>query len=371
MVLPSTRVVDSDGPDWDALYDSFGAVLIGGLVALFLSGVAFLQVVLYWQTYPFDPKKTKAVVVVVWILDIVHSAMICTANWQNLVKNFGKWDGLDYITWSIAFTVALTATTTFLVHCFFSHRIHTLSRGNWWITVPLVTLALVRLVAATVSTTEMILLESFEQFVKKYAYVFTLGLSTSTALDIIITGILCYYLRQRKSGYDRMDRIINTLTLYTVETGMLTCVTTAVALICWVRMSDNLVFLGLHLAISKLYANSLLARCACMSLWTSRRGLTGPVGCSLNARRSLSNRSEGSSSEGYPMPVMFAGLYSPRSPITPWSPRTRSEPGSAKPLQVNIDIEQTIHREAFRQSQEAVGEACGPSPGSETDVKMV
>ncbi|RDX51502.1 hypothetical protein OH76DRAFT_1554899 [Lentinus brumalis] len=327
MDLPWTKVIESDGPHRNALYHSFGAVLVGGLVALFLSGVVFMQVVLYWQLYPSDSKKTKWIVGVVWILDTIHSAMICTANWQNLIVNFGNFEGLDYITWSIAVTVALTATTTFLVHCFFSHRIHTLSHGNWYITVPLVTLASVRLVAATVSTTEMILLESFEQFVKRYAYVFTLGLSTSTALDIIITVILCYYLRQRKSGLDRMDRVINMLTLCTVETGMLTCVTTAVALICWVRMSDNLVFLGLHLAISKLYANSLLA--------------------SLNARRSLSNRSGGSRSEGYPMPVMFAGLYSPRSPIAPWSPQVRSESDPAKPLQVNIEIEQTIRREAF------------------------
>ena len=27
-----------------------------------LSGVVFLQAVLYWQMYPYDPKKTKAVV---------------------------------------------------------------------------------------------------------------------------------------------------------------------------------------------------------------------------------------------------------------------------------------------------------------------
>ncbi|KAI0689677.1 hypothetical protein C8T65DRAFT_746074 [Cerioporus squamosus] len=62
-------------------------------------------------------------------------------------------------------------------------------------------------------------------------YVFTLGLATSTAIEIIFTAILCDYLRQRKNGLDS--------------------VTTAVALICWVRKSDNLVFLGLHLAINK------------------------------------------------------------------------------------------------------------------------
>ncbi|KAL1940667.1 hypothetical protein VTO73DRAFT_8102 [Trametes versicolor] len=254
--------IDVDEGTWDALYQSSGAVLVGGLVALFLSGAVLMQVVIYWQMYPNDPKKMKAMVALIWLLDSVHSAMVGIANWENLVLGFGKFDGLDGITWSVAMTVALTAMTTFLVHCFFSYRIHTLSRGNWYITGPLFALASIRLVAAAVSTGEMLRLKSFSEFVKKFSYVFTLGLGTSTGLDILITGILCYYLRQRKSGLARMDHVIGLLTVYTVENGMLTCVTTAVSLVCWLAMPNNLIFLGLHLAISKMYANSFMARYA-------------------------------------------------------------------------------------------------------------
>ena len=35
-------------------------------------------------------------------LDILHSAMICTANWQNLVVDYGEFITLDRITWSIS-----------------------------------------------------------------------------------------------------------------------------------------------------------------------------------------------------------------------------------------------------------------------------
>ncbi|KAM5542192.1 hypothetical protein V8D89_004065 [Ganoderma adspersum] len=288
-----------------------------------------MQVVLYWRLYTSDPFRTKSMVIFIWVLDLVHSMMVCIANWENLISNFGGFDNLDYITWSIAVTVALTALTTFTVHCFFSHRIHTLSRRNWYITVPLVTLASVRLIAAIVSTTEMIRLRSFRSFVKNYGYVFTLGLATSTVLDILITGILCFYLRRRRSGMAKMDRIISALTLYTVENGMLTCITTAISLICWIKMSNNLVFLGLHLAISKLYANSIMA--------------------SLNARKSLSNRLESLSgnSDGLPLPVVFPTVhYSPRSPTAPWSPHASPTSDPTKSLQVNIDVEHTIHREA-------------------------
>ena len=70
-----------------------------------------------------------------------------------------------------------------------------------------------------------------------------------------------------------MDKIIDALTAYTIENGMLTCVTTVVALVCvrlalslqrdcaereahvlaaqWLSMPTNLIFLGLHFAISK------------------------------------------------------------------------------------------------------------------------
>ncbi|KAI1790438.1 hypothetical protein LXA43DRAFT_1148079 [Ganoderma leucocontextum] len=311
--LPFATVLAASDEDWDTLYNSSGAVLLGGLVALLespaywmvidvvsssssLSGSVFMQVVLYWRLYTSDPIRTKSMVIFIWVLDLVHSMMVCIANWENLIANFGGFDNLDYITWSIAVTVALTALTTFTVHCFFSHRIHTLSRRNWYITVPLVTLASVRLIAAVVSTTEMIRLRSFEGFVKYYGYVFTLGLSTSTVLDILITGILCLYLRRRRSGMAKMDRIISVLTLYTVENGMLTCDQQA-----------------------------------------------------LNARKSLSSRLESLSgnSEGFPMPVMFPTVhYSPRSPTTPWPPHASPTSDPTKSLQVNIDIEHTIHREA-------------------------
>ncbi|OJT14537.1 hypothetical protein TRAPUB_8907 [Trametes pubescens] len=58
----ATGNIDVDQGTWDALYQSSGAVLIGGLVALFLSGAVLMQVVIYWQMYPNDPKKMKAMV---------------------------------------------------------------------------------------------------------------------------------------------------------------------------------------------------------------------------------------------------------------------------------------------------------------------
>ncbi|KAK7682503.1 hypothetical protein QCA50_014303 [Cerrena zonata] len=66
-----------------------------------------------------------------------------------------------------------------------------------------------------------------------------------------------------------MDNIIDSITLYTVENGLLTCLTTVISLICWLMMPHNLIFLGLHFVISKLYSNTFLATL------NARNGLRG------------------------------------------------------------------------------------------------
>ncbi|KAL1940665.1 hypothetical protein VTO73DRAFT_8100 [Trametes versicolor] len=92
-------------------------VLLGGLMALFLSGAVFMQVALYFQLYSTDRWRIKTLVIAIWMLDVLHSSMAITANWENLVIHYGSFDKLDSIAWSIAITIALTAVTTFIVHC--------------------------------------------------------------------------------------------------------------------------------------------------------------------------------------------------------------------------------------------------------------
>ncbi|KAJ7645010.1 hypothetical protein B0H17DRAFT_458712 [Mycena rosella] len=107
----------------------------------------------------------------------------------------------------------------------------------------------------------MIRLHRYSAFNEKYPrWVFTTGLSLSASVDILITACLCYFLQKirRRTASTTMAHVVDTITLYTLENGSLTCLTTTASLVCWLTMPNNLVFLGLHFVISKLYANSLL-----------------------------------------------------------------------------------------------------------------
>ncbi|EKM49661.1 uncharacterized protein PHACADRAFT_214190 [Phanerochaete carnosa HHB-10118-sp] len=290
----------------------YGATLVGTLVGVFLSGIVSAQVYMYTRVYSNDRIGVKCMVALVWVMDLLHTCLICVASWMDLVERFGDWD-LDRITWSVGASVALTALVTFLVHCFLIYRIYMISNGNLYLTAPLAVLAFFRLVAATISTSEMIRLSSYQGFVHQYGYVFTMGLGSAVALDIVITAAMCFYLRRSKSRFSTMNDVIDTLMLYTVETGMITCVTTIASLACWVTMRKNLIFLGLHFTISKLYANSFLAI--------------------LNSRVTLGAGRCTSGAADKRLPIMLSDL-SKASSSTKWQ---RTGSSANKALEINVE----------------------------------
>ncbi|KAK7686480.1 hypothetical protein QCA50_010076 [Cerrena zonata] len=296
---------------------SLGAVLVGGIVCAFLSGIVTMQVFLYYRLYPKDHNKFKTMVAIIWTIDLIHTIMASVSNWTYLISHYGDESMPDYVTWTIAVTVALTAFITWFVHCFFAWRIFTLSHSNYAIVVPIVVLALFRLAAALVSTSKMIQLQSFSRFVHGFGWVFTMGLSTAAAVDILIVVAMCWYLNRSRTGFTEMNTVIDSITLYTIENGLLTCVTTVVSLICWISMPHNLIFLGLHFAISKLYANAFLA--------------------TLNARVVLRGRSQGSSADGdYPLPVLLSDRFGLASSRGGQSSQNEPEPATRK-IQINVE----------------------------------
>ncbi|KAJ6617421.1 hypothetical protein B0H10DRAFT_2218573 [Mycena sp. CBHHK59/15] len=307
---------------------TLGALLVGGFFATMLSGIVNLQTMLYFKSYKTDPVRLKVTVLVAWGLDNLHTAFIWGGLWEYLIQNYGKTDSIDFIPWNISLTVILTATVTFLVHCFFAHRIYMLSKKNWFMTSPVIIFAVLRIGAASVSTWEMFHYQSFDLFKLHARWIFTLGLSVSSAVDILITGCLFYLFQSNRpeagdgteivSSYS-MNKVIDKLMLYAFETGSLTCIGTIVSMIRWVAMSQNLIFLGLHFVIGKLYANSLLV--------------------TLNTRENI--RRARSTSTGEQGPVVF--LESRRQKT---SEQYFGSPSTKVPTELQISVETSVHYES-------------------------
>ncbi|KAH7909060.1 hypothetical protein BJ138DRAFT_1181297 [Hygrophoropsis aurantiaca] len=296
---------------------TYGALLLGGMIAAGLSGIVTVQSFLYLKLYPDDSPRTKATVAAIWVLDSAHTGLVCASIWIYLIANFGDTSKIDMIPGSVAMTVALTAILTFIVHCFYAHRIHKLSHHDWRITIPLGIFAFLRLCSATVTTAEMIHMDTFSGFKAHFRWVFTLGLALSSLVDVLIALFLCVSLRRNRKASSSMDRVVNSVILYTLENGSLTSAATIVSMICWLAMPNNLIFMGLHFVISKLYANSLLA--------------------TLNSRKQLQKdrAKRGLSGE---LPVAFPGFANRfRSQYS-----SRHDPTTTK---LEINVEKTVEYE--------------------------
>ncbi|KAF9479656.1 hypothetical protein BDN70DRAFT_674275 [Pholiota conissans] len=309
---------------------SFGALLLGGLFASLLSGLVIIQSVIYYKVYPRDSNRLKFLVLAVLVLDICHTGFIWAALWSYLVVNYGLASGIDIIHWNVALTIVMTAILTLLVHLFFANRIYLLSKKNLWLTIPLVLFAVLRLVSACVTTAEMLHLGTYSKFKEEIRWIFTTGLALSSVIDVLITSSLFALLHASRADSESpgLNAVIDALIRYAFETGSLTCAGTVISMICWLAMPNNLIFMGLHFVISKLYANSLLV--------------------TLNSRDKVRRARSQSSKELGGMPVHLLNTRRQRFG-TDTSSRHSESPTDSKGqiiTQLEVNVERTVIYEA-------------------------
>jgi len=247
-----------------AIYDvraTLGSVLIGCFIAISLSGVVAFQACIYFRLYPNDRPLNKVMVAAVWILDVVHTIFICTSIWDYLIANFGNVEARvrGDVPTSVSLSIIVTSFVTLITHLFFLRRLWHLSNHNWFIIGPTTVLAIARVASAIVTAAFLIHLKTFPAFTSKYSYMFTLGLALSSIVDVVITFGMCFYLQGNRRGFGTMDEVLDSIIVYTINNGTLTCLSTIASMIFWLTWRKNLIFMALHFVIAKMYANSLLA----------------------------------------------------------------------------------------------------------------
>ncbi|KAG2001976.1 hypothetical protein CC2G_004829 [Coprinopsis cinerea AmutBmut pab1-1] len=201
---------------------TFGALLIGGIIAIMFSGVTIAQCVIFLKLFPRETIWMKLMVFAVWLLDMLHSIFISMSLWNYLIVHFGNHAGIDIVPNESRFA---TAILTFGVHCFFIYRIFVLAKNNYFITVPILLIAAARLCFACLTTSKLIEFRSLKSSLRS----------------------------------SPMNKVLDTLILYAFENGFLTTLAALLSLITWLTMKHNLIFLATHFIIIKFYANSLLA----------------------------------------------------------------------------------------------------------------
>ncbi|KIP06228.1 hypothetical protein PHLGIDRAFT_19513 [Phlebiopsis gigantea 11061_1 CR5-6] len=239
--------------------NTYGAAFIGTVVSAILFGVVCAQTYTYLNRYPLDRPFYKILVGVLWVLELVHSILVSHASYFYAITNWGNSLVLLFPPiWSLCVQVILGAIAGAIVKICFAMRVWRFSNGNRLVTGVIIVLALAQLVVACIYATRTLQLESVV-VVSRLKVVGSLSLSLGTATDIVTAFALCFFLHGLRTGYSKDDSLVNRLTLYAVNTGILTSAVSVATMILYNLMPDNFIFMALYFVLSKLYANSFLA----------------------------------------------------------------------------------------------------------------
>lgn len=320
--------------------NTYGATFVGMAVSSTLFGIVCSQTFTYFRRYPLDRPFYKILVALLWLVEGVDQAFIAHAAYYYTVSNWGNPVVLIAPpVWTLVVQVLLGAAAGAVVKTCFAMRVWRFSGGNRPVTGIILALAIAQLAAACVYTAKGLNLSSLLQ-IDSLKIIGSLSLALGVATDVITAASLCWFLQGLRTGYSKDDSLVNTLSLYAVNTGVLTSAVSLSTMILYNIMPDNFIFMALYFVLSKLYVNSFLA--------------------TLNTRRVLRGRGTDAETNTMPTFLMVGKLTKhenhpdnvhhvyPPSAAHSRSPRSKQDllRSQTSALEVEIEQEVTISRDS-------------------------
>ncbi|KAF8558816.1 hypothetical protein OG21DRAFT_1574511 [Imleria badia] len=223
------------------LDNSFGALLIGVVIAAILYGCLRHFCVRHWPPGPD------------YAIQQVQS-FPTSVFYTYVITYFGDWEELDKVVLSLIIEVFFNGFTAFCVQCFMTMRVYRLSNKNWFATGTVMVFVLLEWMFSI----KAINLTTYKEFATLDPLSMTIN-AAAAAGDIVITIFLCYYLQRSRTGFRRSDWTINKLIMFSINTGLLTSLCALASLICISAWPHAFIYIAFYFCIGRLYCNSLLA----------------------------------------------------------------------------------------------------------------
>ncbi|KAJ7136133.1 hypothetical protein C8R44DRAFT_769776 [Mycena epipterygia] len=237
---------------------TLGAIEIGMMLALFLFGILSMQVCSYFRKFTHDTWQLKLFVGAIWMAELMHTVLTCILTYAKTVSFFGDFGEVSRINRSLSFSFVVSAAIGPSVQGFYAYRILRLSGHRFipiicWI---LCSLQVINTMAVSVTSFNI---PTVYEYKDRLGWLITSSLSISASTDVLITSTTCYFLRlQRDIGLRRTQKMIDLLTFWSIQTGLLTTATALLMLILYLTM-DNFIWVGVLFLLSRAFSNSLLS----------------------------------------------------------------------------------------------------------------
>ncbi|KAI0260751.1 hypothetical protein BC834DRAFT_831178, partial [Gloeopeniophorella convolvens] len=258
-----------------------GCLIIGMLLNLILYGFMFMQCFIYLTTYKKDALWIKIFVAYLFLADTVDTAFTAATLYDYLVKHFGEVDYLARASVLFDTDPAMTGIISCSVQLFFAHRVKKLT-GYTWISVIISVMSIASLCGALGSAIAVNWWHDFADF-QHFKVVVIIWLVCASVADVMITSILVWFLRGKRTGFAATDDIIDRIVRLTIQTGLVTALVAVIDVVLFLATPKDYHLL-FNLPLSKLYTNSLMSNLNARGGWD---GSSSGVNTSEGARPSV------------------------------------------------------------------------------------
>ncbi|KAF8967243.1 hypothetical protein BDZ97DRAFT_542348 [Flammula alnicola] len=240
------------------LDNTWGAALIGLIIASMLYGVTTLQIYIYFVNYPNDTRWLKSLATSAWILDTISLGLVCDAMYGYLVTDIANPFNRLNVNRSLDVDPAIMGILAFLTHTYLGIRVWKVCNRNKILGAALGLLSLTSLALALAAS---IVSFRFKVWTEKVSLkpLALAGTVMVVFLDTLIATILCVYLLKQGATGKEFRRVVRRVVIFAINTGLASSIMSTVNIVTFLAFPNTMVFLGSNFIFTKVYANCLLA----------------------------------------------------------------------------------------------------------------
>ncbi|EJD34643.1 hypothetical protein AURDEDRAFT_188959 [Auricularia subglabra TFB-10046 SS5] len=236
-----------------------GGVLEASMaIALFLTGMASIQVWNYYRERPDESKWLRILVGGMFIADLIHACLLLHASYYYTILKFGDFVALNTLVWSLGVAVVLGAFIVFGIQTFFCARVKR-ATGSWVVSGGCWALVTARLIFTLWSVATVFNGANFAVTQSKaFKWQCLSALSIGAVSDLIIASFICRALTQGKEEFVAVTDLVDRMIAYMFGSGLFTSVVAFTSLIAYVASPTSFLFLAFIYILPKIINISLL-----------------------------------------------------------------------------------------------------------------
>jgi len=233
-----------------------GPILLAVVANAVLYGICVVQWYQYYTGRYQDPLLTR--VLVMWIVCLDTFQMVSTSYmvWEFTVSNFGNPRIFQELPWPYPTTPIFIALASIPIQHFLAYRIKSLSHSwIWFFIISVLSLAQGACgIAGGILATVLADRADLSSLIP----IADAWISLCVVTDVFITALLFYFLHKSKTGFQRMDSILERLILIAVETAAIGTAFCIIDVIVFNTNSKTNLHFFFALLQGRIYTNTLM-----------------------------------------------------------------------------------------------------------------